>query len=278
MASLWKRGAIGTLQALAGGVALLLAAAVFHYGHGLPSWKPDTHWEGVKPTGTGAAATSIPPPVAPPMLKEKDDRAKLLSEPRARLAELIPGTEDSPGWSWMLAGFVLLVLSAVALVLSRPHSVVRDSKSFRDALAIWDEVIVSTQNTPRKLKRFMNRLRWLAMRTRKIEPAPGAWGRIRQAWDEFRGHSAAEAPGQIPEAVLVGLAAMQGAGKDWADLNSIDWSEFATDEEEPKRKEALNAHQKHVELAAADTTVGNWPPTEEQKRLFEQLSNAVIVS
>ena len=274
--SLWKRGAIGTLQALVAGLALLLAAAVFHYGHGLPSWKPDTHREGGESTKTGAAATSIPSAASPPILIKQSGKPP--QDPRTRPAELIPGQEDGPGWAWMLAGFVLLVTSAVALVLSRPHIVVRDSKSFRDALAIWDEVIVSTQNTPRKLKRFMNRLRWLAMRTRKIEPAPGAWGRIRQAWDEFRGHLAVEAPGQIPEAVLVGLAAMQAAGKDWADLNSIDWSEFATDEEEPKRKEALGAHQKHVELAAADSTFGNWPPTPEQMRLFDELSRAVTVS
>ncbi len=160
----------------------------------------------------------------------------------------------------MLAGFVLLVISAVALVLSRPHIVVRDSKSFRDALAIWDDVIVSTQNTPRKLKRFMNRLRWLAMRTRKIEPAPGGWGRIRQAWDEFRGHGAAEAPGQIPEAVLVGLAAMRAADAN-KDKNALELA-FAT----------------HAAGAGSDSTFGNWPPTPEQMALFDELSRAVTVS
>ena len=61
-------------------------------------------------------------------------------------------------------------------------------------------------------------------------------------------------------------------------LSKPNWNEVATDEVDPVRKAALAAHRKHVELASANPGFGNWPPTKEQIRLFDELSRSVTVT
>ena len=237
--SSWKRITFGAVKVLGAIAALLLAAAIFQYGYDLPPLRSDkntpsaTESPGGAPSATDANASAAGAGAVSP------NRTVRADDGGARAVELIPGQEARPSLGWMFAGLILFVAGAVVLVLSRPQIVVKDSKSFLDALAVWSDVILATQDTPRKLKRFMNRLRWLAMRTRKIGPTPGIWARARQAWDDFLGRGAAEAPGTIPEAVLVGLAALQATGKDIAGLESTDWSEFVTDEQDPKGKRPL---------------------------------------
>ncbi|MEK6210062.1 MAG: hypothetical protein AABM64_06770 [Pseudomonadota bacterium] len=191
----WKRIAIGALEALGATAALLLAAAIFQYGYDLPPPRSDETTANAAATTGGAPSASDAKAPAAGAGAESPSRTPRADDAGPRVAELIPGQEARPSLGWMFAGLILFVAGAVVLVLSRPQIVVKDSKSFRDALAIWNDVILTTQDTPRKLKRFMNRLRWLAMRTRKIEPAPGVWGRARQALDEFLGREVAEDAG-----------------------------------------------------------------------------------
>lgn len=87
-----------------------------------------------------------------------------------------------------------------------------------------------------------------------------------------------ETPEAMPESVLVRLASLQATGKDIAELESTDWEEFATDIKDPIRTEAHAAHGKHVELASSDPALGNWPPTPDQIRLFDELSRSITVS
>jgi photosystem II stability/assembly factor-like uncharacterized protein len=122
-----------------------------------------------------------------------------------------PGVVVRPGakptvrdWWYAIFGFVALFLSfALLLVLfRRPDSVVDDSPNFKKALDIWSDVIAARYSTPREVKRFMNFVRYLAMRTRsrKQRLTPFERGinwivdRIKGPWEKFKswlGHIAA---------------------------------------------------------------------------------------
>jgi hypothetical protein len=81
-----------------------------------------------------------------------------------------------------------------------------DSRDFREALERWCEVIQLRQPTPRALKRFLNRLRFWAMRLRaEKEPAQvvSPWQRLFSRGPEARGN-----PEAMSEAALVALAAL----------------------------------------------------------------------
>ena len=71
----------------------------------------------------------------------------------------------------------LIVLICIGWrVLGKADEVlVEDSPAFRKALEIWDTFIVQTHATPRSTKRFMNRVRCLAMRIRPFSESKSRW-------------------------------------------------------------------------------------------------------
>ena len=78
----------------------------------------------------------------------------------------MPGqTAPLPLSAWLLPLLVLLGATAITLI-RRPHVVERDSRDFRTSLATWLPLVAARQNTPREVKRFVNRVRLLAMRQR----------------------------------------------------------------------------------------------------------------
>ena len=107
--------------------------------------------------GNGATAPSPPPP--PPVPN---------SEGLFR-----PGADDAvPQWSLLAPGgvVVLLVVAAMAIYIwRRREDRVQDSPRFTDALGIWHPLIRARTNSPRQMKRFVNRVRYLATATSGYE-------------------------------------------------------------------------------------------------------------
>jgi len=94
--------------------------------------------------------------------KEKD---------KLRKTEFLPGDKDSlrndywlPLVSLLLFGFGLIVYS-----LKIPNRFVRDSANFEKALSIWQPWIGLQRSTPRAIKRYVNYVRYLAMRYKNID-------------------------------------------------------------------------------------------------------------
>jgi hypothetical protein len=115
---------------------------------------------------------------------------------------------------WPIVFVVLLLVAAAYWVLTRrPDLVVRDSPEFMEALRIWQPAVVARQNTPRAVKRFLNKVRYFAMRQRAPAPEWTLWQRIRSNVARLTGLASeaaphAEAKGGIPEHALVALAAI----------------------------------------------------------------------
>ena len=99
---------------------------------------------------------------------------------QAPTAEALPVTAlpapVPPSWieGVPAAGFILVLLVILMLPVAwltrhlAQEAIIDDSPSFREALGIWDDLIAIRRQTPRAIKRFMNRLRFLAMRVRDV--------------------------------------------------------------------------------------------------------------
>ena len=111
---------------------------------------------------------------------------------------LRPGADDRvPWWLPLLAGVLALAeLAAIAMYMWRQgENRIQDSLAFTKALSIWHPLVRARTNSPRQMKRFMNRVRYLAM----ASPA------------------APDVSAQRPsESLIVALAALQGISRNVA--------------------------------------------------------------
>ena len=92
-----------------------------------------------------------------------------------------------PAWSFVFAA----VIATALFVWRRQQSRIQDSPDFTEALKIWHPLIRATTNSPRQMKRFMNRVRYLAMAS-----------------------SVSIANMKLSESQLVALSTLQGLKKD----------------------------------------------------------------
>jgi photosystem II stability/assembly factor-like uncharacterized protein len=174
---------------------------------------------GAAPTGTvgGAPPTETTPGAGPTTGLEWPPPATAEEEPR--LDPPLPRrTLALAYWPIWPLGALLLALAAWALS-RRTDLVVEDSPEFQRALGIWHPIVAARCGTPRALKRFVNRLRYLAMLQRPPRPAAtlgrGLLALLSRAGKRVRGR-AREAPrtepgpgGPLPEATLVALSAAE---------------------------------------------------------------------
>lgn len=126
-------------------------------------------------------------------------------------------------WLPVLAG-ILLALGVIAYTMKMPVRRPKDSAEFKQALKIWQPWILLNRQTPRAIKRYLNRVRYMAMRYR-AEPEPPASSLGDGLLRLFRkGNINEQAQQEIDEhleAKLVALSAIQAANTPWA-LNVFD--------------------------------------------------------
>nr|WP_067288584.1 hypothetical protein [Marinobacterium profundum] len=120
--------------------------------------------------------------------------------------------------AYVLATVILLLLTGAILyyLLKRQTRIVTDSAAFREALNLWHPWIMLNRQTPRAIKRYLNRVRYIAMRYRSEDATSVVplWRRL------FRSQAlAAEAAimdeGFIDEAQLVALSAIFSVDASW---------------------------------------------------------------
>lgn len=107
------------------------------------------------------------------------------------------GTQDYNIGGVAFVFFILSLITVALAVLKRRRSsdqhATRDSQEFTDALKIWHPVVRARVDSPRELKRFINRVRYLAAFHREKTTIP----------NESR-----EEP-RLSDAIIVALAALQ---------------------------------------------------------------------
>jgi hypothetical protein len=185
-------------------------------------------------------------------------------------------------------------------IARRADLVAKDSPLFRAALDVWSPLIMAVMNTPRGAKRFLNRVRYLAMRQRALfnegkpslldrlctrvsrwfvsdtksarvgEPATAPAGAAFNARPRSLGAAAATpatASGlvNIPESLLVALAAIQQVPGAWAGLLTSDWKNVPP-EYQGLLRDAVKRHEEKLR---------DWDSISSYARAFEYLCSEV---
>ena len=123
--------------------------------------------DGKEAPGPNTTAT-LQPGSAPAPQYPGAQPAPLHRPERTGQAPVVVGDPTVVNTTPVIAIVVVLVLGFVAWILvnRRQDPVVKDSKTFKDALQMWKVLVHQRRTTPRSLKRFVNRVRYLAMNQR----------------------------------------------------------------------------------------------------------------
>ncbi len=106
----------------------------------------------------------VEPIVSEPKLPEENETIEKV--------ELLPGNPNiSANDYWLpLVSLGLFIFGFIVYSLKTPNRFVEDSPHFKDALTIWQPWISLQRSTPRAIKRYVNYVRYLAMRYKAPEP------------------------------------------------------------------------------------------------------------
>jgi len=118
--------------------------------------------------------------------------------------EFTPGIGNQALWPRKIPYAVLLVILLTGLILlfRKPERIVEDSKPFREALQIWQEWLILRKQTPRTIKRFLNHLRYMAMRYRDDEEPRSLWQRWRYRQRQQEARAVFSEPSLVALSVL----------------------------------------------------------------------------
>ena len=191
---------------------------------------------------------------------------------------------------WLLVALIPLALVGGFVLLRLLRTTVqetRDSPQFRQALTIWTRVVATKRSTPRAIKRFGNRIRYLAMLQQGqdkdetqldlLRAAVGKWWRrsnMAQAVPD------APKPGSLAEHQLIAMGAIyEVMGEQWKRGLSGVLDATALHDKYGGNDEAMAAGPEFQIFGAKDQHINEfdveWPPSEAEQEVFERLLSGV---
>ncbi len=189
-------------------VAAVIAAGFWYGWHApSPSREPATEIVRAAPGSESPGGSATAPGLGDGRIGEDG------SDEPGRFVPAAPGRKLVWPLVWPLA---LLPLVGLWVLLTRPPVIVEDSDEFADALRTWHPLVYSKSPTPRSMKKFLNRVRYYAMRQRPLTPELSRWAGFVPAVRRALGRQAPEAAtsriapaDHIPEDALVALSAIE---------------------------------------------------------------------
>jgi hypothetical protein len=181
--------------------------------------------------------------------------------------------------------FALLVGVAVGITLYGLRASLRrvhDSESFREALQVWMPVVQRRRGTPRGIKRFGNRLRYLAMLQQHADLDETGFDKLRRRLialsRPFRkldpldtkkrlSQAIASAQGSIPESLLVALASVY-------EVHGSEWRSYLRPDSSDNFEKAIQTAIKSYEQMTSE----DWPPSDANLATFERLLSGVRIA
>lgn len=201
---------------------------------------------------------------------------------------------DSRSARWMIAAiFAAFAAAASGVLIYRVRNTqrhVEDTQEFADALRTWLPLVARRRATPRLIKRFGNRLRYLSMLQQAETLDLSLLDELQQRWQGLtrRGRArlaqARRAMGRrhtaLAEHRLVALGALQSVfGPAWrAQIALATAAEADATDAEPRGDDDM---RQVVARAIADytrATGATWPPTIQELALFERTLQGVRLS
>ena len=186
--------------------------------------------------------------------------------PAVTADQLLRRTQMQPFLGIGLAALILILLVARRITTTREDKV-EDSRSFRDALAIWHPAVFAADPTPRGLKRHQNRLRLQAMRLRPSHEQPDLLDRWFAVTPKTGGNGL-----DISEPTLVALGGIVALCDDVPD-----WSVTA---HQPTPTAASSGPTRETIIARCAGNFENhfphdWPPTQAAINAFKTLRRSL---
>lgn len=204
--------------------------------------------------GAGKTASESAPPVP-----EENATVPETSPESNKAAQLInPKSEGHAQIGFAIVLFFGLIALGIRILLRRPDVIEHDSQEFTDALNVWHPLVFSKRNTPRSIKRFLNRVRYFAMAQRGQEG--------------------------LAESSLVALSAIHHCDPGWLQESPI----FSSPETirarlagHPLRVENRDSDEREEHVIAAVkahyAAFEVWPPSDKEREFFVSLSDGIRV-
>ena len=203
----------------AAGIAAAMAVLVFSFylGGNIPAPTPSEPLVEVIEPAPAAAAELTVGEVAPVAVDTTATPAlpQNVIDTAGQVAAIAAAAETTDAGKylglWPLFPALFFFSMGIRWVLTRrPDVVVPDSPRFEAALSIWHPMVAQKQNTPRAIKRHLNRVRYLAMRQRPTTTSYSLWERF---LNRYRASDNQVEPQDhsdevIPEEALVALATL----------------------------------------------------------------------
>lgn len=297
--------------------ALILIVIYFGYMKGR-SWEQQWGEANPQPVAThfdNTASLPVTPFLSPAPAKPVSNPKPLAKQPATNVSQKVIPPAEHPGqqaalilppplprwpspWPSTLMAAVLIGL-AISHFAREREFIVKDSPEFKLALEIWYPAIYAGQGTPRSIKRFMNRVRYLAMRQRPYHEEQSRWKKtISTLVQRFRfklpeppmldpnepisatGLPAEELGAPISEETLVALAAVHHSlsnsrfsesYKEWL----FDPSRMMPEGKNKKEKELLGALEKCINAHAEK--FGSWKQVGTYQERFLKMAADVRV-
>jgi photosystem II stability/assembly factor-like uncharacterized protein len=197
-----------------------------------------------------------------------------------------PDARMSVAWILLPASLMLLALSSFTLMRLRQSTrTVHDSPDFMQALEAWAPLVRAHRQTPRAVKRFGNRVRYLAMLQQAESLDESGWDvwldKLANAWLRLnpwrdRGAPAPDTPAPRPMALaehrIVALGAIHEAfGIQWRQALVPD-----ADGQLPLGEDPIAAGVYQQSVAAYMRSMNtHWPPEEEELDVFARALQGV---
>jgi hypothetical protein len=227
---------------------------------------PNTASNASPPTNAGTAAPAV-----------KNPRVPSSANQAAQITNASPPTRIVSASAPFLLMVLLLAAGTVQMMLRPPNVVVKDSKEFEDALAIWHEVLFSKQRTPRWIKRFMNRIRYVAMRERPLSEGLPRWQMLRRnvglGLRSQKTAASDQKASLLPESLLVAFAAILSVDPHWFEQADA-FDPPAKDADENERGISLLTRCKRMHQKA----FGNWNLARERYSRYQQHVSGIRVN
>jgi len=245
---------------------------------------------------TTQATTSLSPSaestVAAPNVTRNDDRADSANPPatvdapaRKQIPEIVPPVRvliPRRNWLFVLGTFIAAFALGAWAFTRRPDVITKDSKEFEDALRIWCPLVYARQKTPRSIKRFMNRVRYLAMRYRPSEAMSAPWEDFVLKTGALFGLKREPPPAQQAreriEPILVALSAIHHLNPTWIE-NENQWTAIANESLSVIGGSATDART--LVQQARDTHIrhfGRWGVTNQHREEFLRMLAGIRVN
>jgi KAP-like P-loop domain-containing protein len=194
---------------------------------------------GLQPRETESAVTSSAPAAPPGSRTAGGVTAPSPSpgvnrpapEKQKNVVTFIPGRSPRGRVSlvWVSIAGIGIVIVGISRLSLQPETFVKDSDQFEAALRAWHPLVVAKRNTPRSIKRFVNKVRYFAMALRTQEPRRTRVARALSFLGLGRPSAAAKASAAVSplenhEDLLVALSALQYVYKDeFGEEGTHDW-------------------------------------------------------